>query len=280
MPTLDAEQVEGVVAEDLALDAALDRRSACPAGRAARPRSSGTDRSSFSSMAVPRKPVVPVTKSRLPARASADASGTCLPSGREAVRHGRPDPRTSPPTPSAPGATGRRRSTTSPGPSASASRRSSTGSRRRRRCSAPASTPPPSSWPRELERDPGRRPPTGGRGSRRSCARRSGWRRGARPSSGCSGRPTASARRRRPGSSSGWRRSSSGRRRGWRRRWTPAGSRRHDPDAVVLAAYSMLTASPPRSRPSAPSAWPPTSAPLVRRERAVEAPRCPRRRSG
>jgi hypothetical protein len=66
--------------EDLALEAALDR-GRLP-GRTRRTTShSGTIRSSRSSMAVPRKPVVPVTRIRLPASASG-ITPCCLPFGK------------------------------------------------------------------------------------------------------------------------------------------------------------------------------------------------------
>ena len=78
---LGAQPVEGVVLEDLALDPlrpTVERRP----GRTSRTISqSGTDRSSRSTSAVPRKPVVPVTTMRLPARASA-ITPTCLPFGK------------------------------------------------------------------------------------------------------------------------------------------------------------------------------------------------------
>jgi AcrR family transcriptional regulator len=72
-------------------------------------------------------------------------------------------------------------------------------------------------------------------------AGRSGWRPAGRPSSGSCGRATGSARRRRPGSSSGSLRSVD-RARTWLAAEMAAGRlRTHDPDAVVLGAYSMLT---------------------------------------
>ena len=68
---LGAQAVEGVVAEDLPLAPAGSTDDRRPGRTSSTSSQSGTDRSSRSTSAVPRKPVEPVTKMRLPARASA-----------------------------------------------------------------------------------------------------------------------------------------------------------------------------------------------------------------
>ncbi len=163
-PELGAQAVEAVVAEDL-LGGPLRRRSARRPGRTSSTTSlSGTQRRIRSTRAVPRNPVAPVTKKRLPARASRTrvtrsvyhmvsdrvdhqrtqtspegrdrqpaATGAARPSAADRGRADAPPTGSSTPPwpPSAPGATRPPRSTPWPSASTSASRPSSTGSRRK-----------------------------------------------------------------------------------------------------------------------------------------------------
>ena len=66
---LGSEPVEAVVADDLPCRSAPTPTGAGWAGRGRRPRSRARERRSRSTTAVPRKPVAPVTRIRVPARA-------------------------------------------------------------------------------------------------------------------------------------------------------------------------------------------------------------------